>query len=178
MADGVRVLSLVAVAATATTLVACGGEPRRAPVRELSTPTVAQPPGTASVTDPDRARYVRQVDAVCARYNPQRDQAVGEAGHAADVEGAVRDYDDGVALAEKQLQAIEAIAAPSADRTLIESNVVARLRERLALRRALSDDLRASDVDSAQRDRAQLDALTIALQSFARGYGFRVCGER
>ncbi len=121
---------------------------------------------------------MREVDAVCVRYNPRRDAAVEQAGAAGDVPAAVRDYDQGIALAERQLAAIEAVAAPAADRALIEHNVLDRLRRRIVLRRALSADLEASDTAGAQRDRAQLDALTIALQSFARGYGFRQCGAR
>ena len=177
----IRSLLRVAVLAGAAGVVAlygCGAEPRRAPVRVLSTPTVVQPAEVAAVTDPDRARYVRLVDAVCARYNPRRDEAVAQAGEAGDVESAVRNYDDSIALAERQLAAIEAIAAPAADQMVIQRNVVDRLRRRIVLRRQLSADLSASDTAAAARDRAQLDALTIALQSFARGYGFRKCGAR
>jgi hypothetical protein len=119
---------------------------------------------------------VRRVDQVCARYNPERDQAVAESEQASDVERAVKDYDRNISFAEAQLRAVEAIAPPAADRVLIQSNVVDRLRQRIVLRRALRGDLLASDAAGAQRHRAQLDALTIALQAFARGYGFRVCG--
>ncbi len=73
---------------------------------------------------------------------------------------------------------MEAITVPSTDRALIQHNVVDRLRERLALRRALRTDLQDSDAAGAQRDRAHLDASLIALEAFARGYGFRVCGSR
>lgn len=178
MTDAYRALALLAATATVGGLVACGGEPRREPVRELSTPTVSEPPGTARVTDPDRSRYVRRVDGVCGRFNPQREQALGEAERAPDVQRAAQAYDSNIALAEEQLRGVEAIVAPSTDRALIERNVIDRLRERIALRRALRDDLLASDTASAERHRAQLDALTIALQAFARGYGFRTCGAR
>ena len=173
-----RVLAVVAAAAAVAGLSACGGEPRRAPVRELATPVVSEPSGTARVTDPVRARYVRRVDAVCARYNPRREGALAEAERAPDEHGAVEAYDSSISLAQDQLRGIEAIVPPDADRALIQRNVVDRLRERLALRRAMRADLLASDTASAQRNRAQLDALTIALQAFARGYGFRVCGAR
>jgi hypothetical protein len=174
----VRILALVATAALAAGVSACGGEPRRAAVSELSTPTVSEPAGTAQVSDPARARYVRQVDRVCAHYNPRREQAMADAEHAPGVDNATQIYDTSILLAEKQLHGIEAIAPPSADRQLIASNVIDRLRQRIVLRRALRNDLIASDADSAERHRAQLDALTIALQSFARGYGFRTCGAR
>jgi hypothetical protein len=176
MSRGSHAFWALAAVILAAGLAACGGEPRRTPVRELVTPTVSQPAGPARVTDPDRARYVREVDRVCDRYNPQRDDAVSEAEKAPDVDTAVAAYDDSIALADQQLRGIEAIAPPDADRALIERNVVDRLRERLDLRRALREDLRESDAAGAQRHRAQLDALTIALQAFARGYGFQVCG--
>lgn len=178
MAVATRPLVFLAATAAAATLAGCGGEPQRAPVRELSTPAVSQPPGTARVTDRDRARYVRDVDDVCARYNPRRDQAVAVSERAPDVQEAVDAYDSSISLAEEQLRGIEAVVAPDADRALIERNVVDRLRERIVLRRALRSDLLDSDAAGAQRHRAQLDALTIALQAFARGFGFRVCGAK
>ena len=69
----------MAAAAAVAGLSACGGAPRRAPVRELATPVVSEPSATARVTDPVRARYVRRVHAVCARYNPRREGALAEA---------------------------------------------------------------------------------------------------
>ncbi len=166
---------LASVAASAG-LSSCGGEPRRAVVRELSVPSVSEPADSARVTDPARARYVKQVDIVCARYNPQRAQALTDAERAPDASAAAQAYTANNSLAETQLRAIEAVAAPPADRALLEQNVIARLRERLLLRRGLRRALLASDAAGAQNERAQLDALTIALQAFARGYGFQVCG--
>jgi hypothetical protein len=171
-----RSLIVVASFAAAAGLSACGGEPRRAAVRELSTPSISEPAGSAQVSDPARARYVRQVDDVCARYNPQRAQALAQAENAPDVSAAASAYAAEIRLAEAQLRGITAIAPPGSDRALIDSNVIARLRERLAVRRTLHSALLASDTTAAQNERARLDALTLALQSFARGYGFRVCG--
>lgn len=175
---GYRGVILVASLAAAVGLSACGGEPRRAAVRELSTPSISEPADTAQVSDPARARYVKQVDDVCARYNPQRAQALAESENAPGVSAAARAYTADITLAEAQLRGIEAIAPPGADRALIQSNVIARLRERLAVRRTLRSALLASDTAAAQNARARLDALTLALQAFARGYGFRVCGAR
>ena len=178
MAQARRCVTLVAVATTLGVLTGCGGESKRAPVREVSTPTVAQSAGTARVTDPVRARYVQEVDRVCSRYNPRRERAVSDAERAPDVSHAVAAYDDNIGLAEAQLRGVEGITVPTTDRALIQHNVVDRLRERLALRRALRTDLQDSDAASAQQDRARLDASLIALEAFARGYGFRVCGSR
>ena len=171
-----RGLVVLAFGAASVGVTACGGEPRRAVVRELSVPSVSEPADSARVIDPARARYVKQVDTVCARYNPQRAQALANAERAPDASAAAQDYEANISLAEDQLRAVEAVAVPPADRALIEQNVIARLRERLLLRRALRRALLASDTTNAQSERAQLDALTIALQAFARGYGFRVCG--
>lgn len=176
MAPALRSTMVLAAVLAAVVLAACGGDARRAPVVQVTSPSVTVPPGTASVTDPDRARYVRAVDAVCARDNPRRERAVAEAEAAPDVDGAVKAYDDHIAIAEEQLRGVQAETPPAADRVLIRRNVVDRLTERLALRRALRDDLSRSDAESAQRHRAQLDALTLTLESFARGYGFKVCG--
>ncbi len=173
-----RAAALAAVAATVVPIAGCGGEAQRAPVRELSTPSVTQAAGSARVTDPVRARYVQQVDRVCARYNPQREKALSEAEHASDNARAVSAYDGNIALAQAQLRGVEAIAPPTTDRVLIQHNVVDRLRQRLALRLALRTDLLDSNPASAQRHRAQLDASLIALEAFARGYGFRICGAR
>lgn len=180
MSSAARSATLVVTVLSLLTVTACGAEPRTTTRTEqvLTTPAPHQPTGSAAVTDPARARYVALVDAVCSRYNPRREQAVHDAGQAKDTEHAVQAYDDGLTLAEQQLRGIEAIASPTADRALIQANVVDRLRERIVLRRALSGDLAESDAESAQRHRADLDALTIALQAFARGYGFKVCGAR
>ena len=178
MSNARRCAALAAAAATMGLLAGCGGEPNRAPVREVSTPTVAQAAGTARITDPARARYVQEVDRVCSRYNPRRERAVSDAEGAPDVSHAVAAYDDNIGLAEAQLRGVEGITVPPGDRALIQHNVVDRLRERLALRRALRTDLQDSDATSAQQDRARLDASLIALEAFARGYGFRVCGSR
>ena len=173
-----RRAAFAAAAATMGLLAGCGGESGRAPVREVSTPAVVQAAGTAHITDPARARYVQAVDRVCSRYNPRRERAVSEAEGAPDVTRAVAAYDNNIGLAEAQLRGVEAITVPASDRGLIQHNVVDRLRQRLALRRALRTDLQDSDASRAQQDRAHLDASLIALEAFARGYGFRVCGSR
>lgn len=173
-----RALTLLSLMTATLGLTACGGEPRRTVVRELSVPTVAEPANTARVTDPARARYVGQLDKICSRYNPQRALALAEAEQAPDTRAAAEAYATDISLAETQLRDIEAVTPPSADRAVILSNVITRLRERLVLRRALRSSLLASDSAAAENERAHLDALTISLQAFARGYGFRVCGAR
>jgi hypothetical protein len=177
MVSELRSAMVLAAAAAAVVLAACGGDARRAPVVQVTSPSVSVPPGTARVTDPERARYVRAVDAVCARDNPRREQAVADAEAAPDVAGAVKAYNDDITIAQGQLRGVSGVTPPPADRVLIRANVLDRLQQRIVLRRALRDDLSRSDAASAQRHRAQLDALTLTLESFARGYGFKVCGS-
>lgn len=173
-------LALVAVGANILVLSACGGEPRRAVsyTTVVSTPDVGEPSDTARVIDPARAAYIRRVDAVCARINPERERAISGVGSAGDNAHAEQSMKQSIVLAEQQLREVAAVKPPAADRQLIASNVIDRLKTRLGLRRKLAVDLRDDDVGDASRNRAQLDALTIALRSFARGFGFRVCGER
>ena len=171
-----RIFPLLGVLTAGVLLSACGGEPRREAVRELSVPSVAEPADAAPVTDPARALYVGRLDKICSRYNPQRAHALAEAEQAPDTQAAAEAYATDVSLAEAQLRDIEMASPPNADRSVITSNVIVRLRERLVLRRALRRSLLASDASAAQNERAQLDALTISLQAFARGYGFKVCG--
>ncbi len=140
--------------------------------------SVHMAPGTAHVADPARAAYIRRVDAICRVRNPQRDADVRAARDAATEAEAVVAYDRSIATAGAQLREIEAVPPPPADADLITRNVFDRLRQRITLRRRISQDLAAADAGAASRDRAQLDALTIALEGFARGYGFAVCGAR
>ena len=175
---GTLSISLLALGAAG-----CGGEAARAPqtatvLTVVQGQTVAAPSGTARITDPARAAYVRKVDAICRVRNPERDADVKAAGEASDEHEAVKAYDRSISTADDQLHEIESVTPPRGDADLITTNVIDRLRERIALRKRISRDLADSDATAASRDRAQLDALTIALMSFARGYGFNACGSK
>ena len=50
------------------------------------------------------------------------------------------------------------------------------LKRRLAVRRRLRRALEQEDEAAVARGQRQLEELTLALQGFARGYGFKVCG--
>lgn len=171
-----RIAILAGVCLLGLGLAGCGGEEGRAPVS--STPaavTVDEPSGTASVSDPVRAAYIRKADRICEELDPQREAKRREAGDADDPEIA---YGESVDLAAEQLRRIEALTPPAGDEELIASNVVDRLRARLALRRSIQAALTSGDEDAAARDQAQLEALGTAVRSFARGYGFKECGAR
>lgn len=172
-----------ACVATALAVAGCGGEAGRAPetatvITVMGSPTVPLPPHTARITDPARAAYVKAVDAVCRTRNPERDKDVKEAADASSEQDAVAAYDRSITTADEQLKEIEAVTPPADDADLIATNVIDRLKQRIVVRKQLSKALADDDAEAASRDRAELDALTIALQSFARGYGFSDCGSK
>lgn len=173
----------LALALSALGLAGCGGEAARAPqtatvITVVQGQTVPLPAATARISDPVRAAYVAKVDAICRVRNPERDADVKAAGAATDDAEAVKAYDRSIATADEQLREIAAVRPPPGDADLIATNVLDRLKRRIALRRQISRELADADAEGAGRDQAELDGLTIALQSFARGYGFKDCGSK
>ena len=172
-------LPLLVVLAAVTAIAGCGGEPQRAPAQTVAAPPAAvevdEAPGTARVTDPARAAYIRRADRICRTLDPERERRLHEVRTASD---PVRAYEDTVAMAREQLRRISALRPPAADRDLISHNVLDRLQQRLALRTRLAHALDVGDETTAGRDQAEFEALGIAVRSFARGYGFRDCGAR
>lgn len=59
-------------------LAGCGGEGARAPAATPAAVTVDELPGTARVTDPARAAYIRRADRVCADLDPKREGKLRE----------------------------------------------------------------------------------------------------
>ncbi len=57
------------------------------------------------------------------------------------------------------------------------ANLFDPISRQLVLRRQIRNALAAVDVPRLRQLRGELDNLTVALTAFARGYGFRVCGE-
>ncbi len=180
-----RALCALAVAIAIPLLTACGGETGRA---ETST-TVAQTPdygsgtqlattpSTANVNDPARRAYIARVDGVCRKLDRERNAAREQAASGAETSAGTQAYDDSIALGWRQLHAIEAIQTPPGDAKLLRTNVYDVLRRQLAIRRQMGGALAETDVPQLQTLRTQLDSLTQSLLGFARGYGFRVCGE-
>ncbi len=171
--------ALVLALAVEGLIAGCGGEPARAPEEHAATTPVAitvdEPAGTATVTDPARAAYIRRADRICSTLDPRRETKLQEVDAASDPAGA---YEATVTLAREQLRRIEALTPPAADADLIAQNVIDRLRTRLVVRGRLEHDLATGDEAAAARDQAEYEALGIAVRSFARGYGFAVCGTR
>jgi hypothetical protein len=59
----------------------------------------------------------------------------------------------------------------------MKANVFEPIRGQLALRESIAKALAATDIPRLRLLRAELDNSTRTLTGFARGYGFRVCGE-
>lgn len=175
----------------AVLLAGCGGDTRRGETEQAETapaPTVAQgpesQPATSSgparvtkVTDPVRRAYVTRVDAICRRVDPERAKEQEAVANSAGPSEAANDYDGSIRLGWQELREIEAIAEPPGDKALLTANVFEPIRDQLVLKERIRDALAATDVPLLRALRAELDNSTGALTGFARGYGFRACGE-
>lgn len=172
----------------------CGGDTRRGEAEQAETTTAPTHPSEPSqstggestagqsvqvtkVTDPVRRAYVNRVDAICGRMDPERTKEQERVGTATGTTEAVNTYEGSIKLGWQELREIEAIAEPPSDKALLAANVFGPIRSQLALREQIRDALAATDVPSLRRLRAELDNSTRALTGFARGYGFRTCGE-
>ena len=181
----IRLVAVTApLAAIVLLAVGCGGDRNRAetmttaaPAQAAPTTTTSVPVVTANVTDPRRRAYIARVDRICAQMDPERNTARERTGQSADARAAASAYDDSIALGEAQLRRIRAVPVPPRDRDALEANVFGVIRRQLATRRQISAALAAGDLTRLRTLRARLDDLTRSLSGFARGYGFRVCGE-
>lgn len=183
-----RALTIVAASMAALAgFAGCGGDSGRGEqersaqnpsTRTSSTPTTAKRsvPVTPA-TDPARRAYVARVDRVCRSLDPERSSARERVGSSADAQEAAKAYDDNINSGETELRQIESIPVPPQEKQLVRTNVFDVIRRQLALRRQIRDALAAVDVPRLRSLRGQLDDLSRTLTGFARGYGFRVCGE-
>jgi hypothetical protein len=169
----------------------CGGDTRRAETdasEAASQPSGSQAPGpegrpsegpvqVTNVTNPARHAYVKRVDAVCGKLDPERAREQQRVGASPDTAGAVKAYDDTIALGWRELRQIRAVPPPPGDAAVLKANVLEPVRAQLELRAKIRNALAAADVPRLRRLRTELDNSTRALTGFARGYGFQVCGE-
>jgi hypothetical protein len=169
----------------------CGGDTRRAETEApeaASQPSGSQAPGpegrpsqgpvqVTNVTNPARHTYVARVDAICGKLDPERTREQERVGASTHPAGAVKAYDDTIALGWRELRQIRALPPPPGDAAVLKANVFDPVRAQLELRAKIRNALAAADVPLLRRLRAELDNSTRALTGFARGYGFQVCGE-
>ncbi len=165
----------------------CGAETRRAETETQSAATPAPvrsaaagvPPSApaARVTDPRRRAYIVRTDRICRHFDPERAGARKRAGEAPDIAGAAKAYGEDTALGGAELRQIEAVPPPPGDAALLRANVFEPIRRQLALRTRIRTSLAAVDVPRLRVLRAQSDELARELAGFARGYGWRSCGE-
>lgn len=176
-------LALVPIA-----LSACGGDTRRAETeggaaRTTQTTSTKAPAGAhqsvpaAAVTDPRRRAYIAKTDRICRGVDPERNTAREQVGAAADTQEAAKSYEKETALGTSELKQLEAVAPPPGDAKLLQANVFGPVRHQLALRAQIRVALAAADVPRLRALRAELDNISRALAGFARGYGWRDCGE-
>ncbi|MGH2936797.1 MAG: hypothetical protein ACRDPE_01600 [Solirubrobacterales bacterium] len=182
-------LPMILVLAVLVVLIAgCGGDKRRGETETTTPASAAQPSGSSSsepvgpvrvtkVTDPARRAYVGRVDGLCAQTDPERTRQEERVGNAATSAEAANAYESTIALGRRELQQIEAISVPPGETSLLRANVFDPIRHQFGLRERIRDALAVADVPTLRRLRAELDNSTRALTGFARGYGFRVCGE-
>jgi hypothetical protein len=168
-------------------LAGCGAETRRAETEtEAATTSVPATPASSSqpknapvakVTDPRRRAYIASTDRICRSLDPERSTARKRVGESADIQGAVKAYEQDTALGSSELRKIEAVPPPPGDAALLRANVFEPIRSQLVLRTKIRAALAAVDVPRLRILRAELDNISRALSAFARGYGWRACGE-
>lgn len=169
-------------------MLGCGGDTRRAetetggppvPASSLTTSERSNPGAVrvTRVTDPARRAYIAKVDSVCGRMDSARGKEQERVGSAADPEEATRAYEGTIRLGWRELRQIEAIGLPPGEATVLQANVFDQIKRQLALRRKIKAALAVVNVPKLERLRIELDNSARALTGFARGYGFRVCGE-
>lgn len=189
MPDGPRSLILIglAVPLVLAGLAGCGAETRRAETEtEAATTSVPAAPAAtgrpkkvpvAKVTDPHRRAYISRTDRICRNLDQERSTARKRVGESADIQGAVKAYEEDTTLGSSELRKIEAVPPPPGDAALLQANVFEPIRSQLLLRAKIRAALAAVDVPRLRVLRAELDNISRALSAFARGYGWRACGE-
>jgi hypothetical protein len=167
----------------------CGGDTRRGETETTSPPanspaasvplpngTRARPP-VAAIADPRRRAYVARTDRICRSLDSERNSERQRVREAADLQGATKAYEQGTVLGGEELKRLEAVAPPPGDAAVLRANVFDPVRRQLALRTRIRAALAAVDLPRLRALRAQLDDISRALSAFARGYGWRTCGE-
>jgi hypothetical protein len=180
-------LALAVPLALLVGLAGCGGETRRAETETEpaagavpATPPASSQPRSLPVakpTDPRRRAYIDRTDKICGSLDPERSNARKRVGESADIQGAVKAYEQDTALGSSELHRIEAVPPPPGDAALLRANVFDPIKRQLALRAEIRTALAAVDVPRLELLRAELDNISRALTAFARGYGWRACGE-
>jgi hypothetical protein len=176
--------AILAGLAALSLLSGCGADTRRAERdtaagTPVTTSSARQLPSPATqATDPRRRAYVAAVDRICARWDRDRNIARERVAKAVDVREAATAYQETITGGTQQLQQIEAVPVPPADRQALQANVFAVVGRQLVLRRQIDAALASANVARLQHLRLEMDGLSRSLAAFARGYGFQVCGEQ
>lgn len=177
--------AILAGLAALSLLSGCGADTRRAERDTVtgiqvttSSARQSRPSPATQTTDPERRAYVAAVDRICARWDRDRNTARERVAKAIDVREAATAYQETITGGTRQLQQIEAVPVPPADRQALQANVFAVVGRQLVLRRQIGSALASANVARLQHLRLEMDGLSRSLAAFARGYGFQVCGEQ
>lgn len=167
-----RVLGVVATAVVCAFLTACGSG--------NSSPTVT----TVAVEDrpPPKAQFIEEVDAVCAKRNPEV-QALGDrASESADTAESSSDLDDvadiyreAISIVGMGEEELRALTPPPSDAEIYNSYLRSFSRQ-AALVEALADALDAGDIERMETVADELETIDATSDGIAKGYGFQVCG--
>lgn len=163
----------------------CGGDTRRGETETTSPAATSVPvrhgtaanPPVATIADPRRRAYVARTDRICRSLDSERNTERQRVREAPDIQGATKAYEQGTVLGGEELKRLEAVAPPPGDAAALRANVFDPVRRQLALRAQIRVALAAVDLPRLRVLRAQLDDISRALSAFARGYGWRACGE-
>ena len=169
-------------------LAGCGGDSRRAeseggqsvavtPTTQTTQVPSTKPVAIAKVTDPARRAYIARVDRICSNLDPERGSARARVAGSTDVREASKAYEDTISSGEAELRRIQAVPPPPGESQLLRANVFDVINQQLALRGEIRNALPSLDITRLQALQGQLDDLSRSVSAFARGYGFRVCGE-
>lgn len=169
-----RSVGLAAILLVAcSNLAACGGSDG-----EVTTRTVT----IEADGPPTKAQFVEEVDAVCAKVNPEIDAlndrraAVEEEAESNEDFGRLADfYGKAVSIVEAGAEELRSLTPPAADAEIYDEYLRSVERQLLQLE-AFTDAVADGDLEEVEEVSAELKATDATTAGIAKGYGFEVCG--
>ena len=119
-----------------------------------------------------RAEYVRQADAICAKYE-RRLEALGEPRALRDVPAFI---ERGVPLAKRELAELEELRPPEGDDPEVE-RLLAQVEETIAELERLGEAAAARDRAAAEAAAVRVEEAGAEAAKLARSYGLDECGS-
>jgi hypothetical protein len=169
------VLAVLAIAALGVAGAGCGGS------STTTTQTVTQNQGGA----PTKAEYIKQVDAICAKYRPKRQQLQDEAAAISEPQTGeqLHQFADllrrSADLGTRVYQQVRAVTPPAGDESIID-NWFSTANTSISLTRDYADAVDAAKGTNGSQARSlgkQISAYAAKGKGIAQGYDFEVCGS-